>query len=289
MVSFTTVVTAGLLASSSLALPHAHQKFHQKRSSSSSKRGAAYNDASLVSTLTSTGTVSWAYDWNDANDGTLPSGIEYVPMLWGSKMFDGWSSAVETALSSGSSYILGFNEPDMTSQADMSASDAATYYKQYITPYADRASLVTPAVTSSTDSGMGLEWMASFLEACTDCNATAMAVHWYGEAASDFKSFVEQAIETASNYSISSVWITEFGLSSGTDSEAASFIEEVVPWLDSQSAVGRYAYFYCADGYLCFFLLRLDGQRTRNFFLFHFLDLLDIPFPYPCMWWYTTT
>ncbi|PWY78214.1 hypothetical protein BO70DRAFT_363106 [Aspergillus heteromorphus CBS 117.55] len=282
MVSIKSLLTASALASAVLAIPHnanPHTHNHRssripsKRTSSSSssssggKRGAAYNTATSVKTLSSgssgNGTISWAYDWNMYDDGTLPSGIEYIPMLWGSKMFGTWFTAIEAALSSGSNYILGFNEPDASSQADMSPSTAASAYKNYITPYSGKAKLVTPAVTSSTTSGEGLSWMKSFLSECSSCDLSVLAVHWYGDSASEFKEFVTEAIQVASDYDLEETWITEFALTSdmsagGDTSAGAKFLDEVIPWLDAESGVGRYAYFMCADGYL------LDGESLSD-------------------------
>ncbi|KAI2679737.1 CAZyme family GH128 [Penicillium psychrosexuale] len=248
MVSFTKLFTAGLVATSAMAAP-----MHAKRSSG--KRGAAYNDVSTVSALANAGTISWAYNWAGDLSGSLPSGVEFVPMLWGQNMFGGWATAIQTALSSGSTYILGFNEPDMTSQANMSPSDAASYYQTYITPWSGQAKLISPAVTSSTTAGMGLDWFESFIGSCTSCGITGLAVHWYGDTADDFKSFVTQAASAASSNNLSELWITEFALNADVNGSAdpaatAAFLNEVIPWLDQQSAVTRYSYFMCAENYL---------------------------------------
>ncbi|KAJ5627390.1 CAZyme family GH128 [Penicillium herquei] len=255
MVSFTNLFTAGLMATTALAMPHhMHRDVHPIHKRSSTKRGAAYNDVSTVSALSNTGTVTWAYNWA-FSDSDLPSGVDYVPMLWGAKFFGGWLTAIESALSSGSNYILGFNEPDMASQADMSPSTAAGYYQQYITPYSGSAKLISPAVTSSTDTGKGLSWFEEFMTDCSSCNITGLAVHWYGDSVDDFKSFVQQAVSTASTYNIEEVWVTEFALNADasgvTDqSTAADFVNEAIEWMDSQANVTRYSYFMCADNYL---------------------------------------
>lgn len=249
MVSFTKLFTAGLVATSAMAAPM------QAKRSTSGKRGAAYNDVTTVSALTSGGTVSWAYNWAGSLSGSLPSNIEFVPMLWGPKMFGGWVTAIETALSSGSTYILGFNEPDMASQANMSPTDAASYYQTYITPWSDKAKLISPAVTSSTETGVGLDWFDSFIGSCSSCGISGLAVHWYGDTADDFKTFVTKAVAMASKHSLSEVWITEFALNAdvngATDTATtAAFLDEVLPWLDAQTGVARYSYFMCAENYL---------------------------------------
>jgi hypothetical protein len=249
MVSFTKLFTAGLVATSAIAAPV------QVKRTSSSKRGAAYNDISTVSALSNSGAVTWAYNWAGSLSGSLPSGVEFIPMLWGARDFGGWLGTVETVLSSGSNYILGFNEPDMSSQANMSPSDAASYYRQYITPFSGKAKLISPAVTSSTDAGLGLSWFDSFITQCSDCSISGLAVHWYGNTADEFKSFVTQAINTASSHNLEELWITEFALSADVNGSAdlattTAFLNEVIPWLESQTGVTRYSYFMCAENYL---------------------------------------
>ncbi|KXG50940.1 Glycoside hydrolase, superfamily [Penicillium griseofulvum] len=249
MVSFTKLFTAGLVATSAIAAPL------QAKRDTSSKRGAAYNDVTTVSALTSGGSISWAYNWAGSLSGLLPQNVEFVPMLWGPKMFGGWVTAIETALSSGSTYILGFNEPDMPSQANMSPSDAANYYMTYITPWSGKAKLISPAVTSSTQAGFGLDWFESFIGSCSGCGISGLAVHWYGDDADNFKTFVTNAVDTASKHGLSEVWITEFALNadiggSSNTANTAAFLSEVIPWLDSQPGVTRYSYFMCAENYL---------------------------------------
>ncbi|KAL4810874.1 hypothetical protein BDV18DRAFT_128157 [Aspergillus unguis] len=256
MVSFKYLSTA-LLAASALAAPHGHSHSHSRaaKRQTTSKRGAAYNDASTVESLASSGTVSWAYDWNMYTMGDLPSSVEFVPMLWGSKMFTGWFAAIQTLLNSGNQYILGFNEPDMSSQASMTASDAAKYYKEYITTFSGQSKLISPSVTNGNGADEGLNWMKSFLDECSDCGLTGMAVHWYGETADDFKTFVGQATDLAAQYNLEETWVTEFALSSdisgtGSSTSSADFLDEVLPWLDQQTSVTRYAYYMCSDGHL---------------------------------------
>jgi hypothetical protein len=248
MVSFSHLFVAATMATTALAAPHrAHEFFHKKRATSS-KMGAAYNDASVIATLTG---AAWAYDWNYSPDGTVPEGVEYCPMLWGSKMFNGWQSAVQTAIAGGSKCILGFNEPDLPAQANMAPVDAMNAYKQYITPFKDQATLVTPAVTNSGSAGQGLDWMDKYLTACAGtCGQTAMAIHWYGPAdINSFQQYVNQAIALARKHGIFKVWMTEFAATTDAASQA-QFLQQAIPWLNSQDAVERYAYFMAGDGTL---------------------------------------
>lgn len=255
MVAFTQLFTSALLATTAFAVPTGMQK------RSSSKRGAAYNDASTVGPLATTRKVTWAYNWAASPFQLLPPGVEYVPMLWGAKDFGGWASSIQTALSSGSRYILGFNEPDMSWQAAMSPTDAANSYMSYITPYAGQAKLISPAVSSTDAPGMGLSWLQSFMSQCSSCGISGLAVHWYGDSGDQFISFVQEAISTAESYGLSEVWVTEFALNSdvngsGNPAATSAFMKQVLPWLDSQTMVSRYSYFMCAQNYL------LSGNGT---------------------------
>lgn len=252
MVSLKNLFLSATLAVSAIAAPH---NLHEERGLSlgSSKRGAAYNDISLVKALLEGGSVGWAYNWDSKPSGILPPGVKYVPMLWGTKKLDTWTQDVEQALSSGSNMIFGFNEPDNGGQSQMSVSDAVSLYKQHITPYGNRATLVTPAVTSAEQPGKGLDWMKNFIDSCPDCGASIMAVHWYGNDAGEFKKFVNQAVDLAHQKGLKEVWVSEFALND--ISQAVPFLTQVLPWLDQKEGVGGYAYFYCASGYL------LDGTN----------------------------
>lgn len=221
----------------------------------SCKRGAAYNNASTVSALRGATPATWAYSWSIFDNGVLPDGVEFVPMVWGPQTQDEWRLAIERALDTGSRHLLGFNEPDLSSQASLSPDDAARHYRQLLTPFSDQATLVSPAVTNGNGPALGLNWMQSFLRQCAGCNISALAVHWYGDTATDFKRYVTQALGLAGQYGLQSVWVTEFALNSDLRDQRSSpasekFLQEVLPWLDAEAGVGRYAYFMCGEDYL---------------------------------------
>lgn len=219
---------------------------------SGDKRGLAYNEASFLSAFTGSLT-NWCYNWGSTPGGDVPSNLEYVPMLWSdTDSFTGdWDSAVSTAKSSGSSHLLSFNEPDLSSQSNIAYGQAASSYMTYMQPYAGSFKLGAPAVTNgAADSGMGLGYLSSFISSCKDlgCTIDFVPIHWYNDASQvdDFKNHVTQAYTAGGNRPI---WITEIGASGSTDAQQ-SFLEQVIPWLDSQDFVERYAYFMVSDGSL---------------------------------------
>lgn len=213
---------------------------------SGSKRGVAYNTASLLSGFSGS-QVSWAYNWGDTPSGL--TGFEYVPMLWGlGSHLNGWTAAATAAIAAGSTAILTFNEPDLSSQSNLDYQTAAQGFMDNVQQFAGKALLGAPAVTNG-GAPMGLTYMENFLGACKTlgCTIDFVCIHWYnGGTADDFKTYVQNAYTQSGNLP---VWITEFQ-APGDTAEQIAFLQEVIPWLDSQSFVQKYAYFMASDGIL---------------------------------------
>lgn len=228
-------------------------------SSGTSKRGAAYNDASLVSILLGTNSkLSWGYNWGQVSD-DLSSDLEYVPMLWGNKndFFSTWSANAKAAIASGSKYVLSFNEPDNSGQANMDAATAASYHQQYMNPLASEAKIGAPSVTNSNTAGESLDWLESWISACGgSCDFDFCPVHWYNTidaGADDLFDFVTRASATCG--SDKTVWLTEFAPNVGSPSQdqISEFLTTVQDAFDNNSTFSfleRYSYFYVADGML---------------------------------------
>lgn len=110
-------------------------------------------------------------------------------------------------------------------------------------PFAKQARLGAPAVTNGPAPG-GLTYLSNFISSCTDCNIAFCPIHWYDSATNVayFKSYVGDAITACGNKPI---WITEFGASGSAD-QVATFLDTVLPWLDANAMVERYAYFMTA-------------------------------------------
>ncbi|EIM83901.1 uncharacterized protein STEHIDRAFT_100928 [Stereum hirsutum FP-91666 SS1] len=131
--------------------------------------------------------------------------------------------------------VFTLNEPDMNS---ISASDAASWYIEYISPLTIKKAL--PAVTSSTTSGEGLSWLSAMISACESaCDADYINLHWYGSSFTDFQSYIENAISEFPDYE---VVITEFALTnpSGGESDQLAFFSEAFAWLDTIDTVVFY-------------------------------------------------
>ena len=234
-----------------------------KSTSSGGKRGLAYNPTSPdLSIFEGFSEITWGYNWDSAPAG-LPSQFQYVPTLFStaSDHTTQWAANVQAATSgSGTSYLMSFNEPDQPApQADMPVGVAVAAWNQYMAPYAsDNVKLGSPSVSngvgtnSATGQPMGLDWLTPFLQQCSGCPISFVPVHWYGcgggcdvqNDISAFKTDIGNVITAAGGLP---VWITEFATNSG---DPTTFMNEVLPWLDSEPGVERYAYFMVEDGVL---------------------------------------
>lgn len=189
----------------------------------------------------------------------MPSGWEFYANIWGSGGIENLASKL-----SGSPKLIGFNEPDSTTQANIGVSEAISLYQQYLTPLKSAgkiSELGTPAVTNSQNAGEGLNYLSSFVSGCTGCDLDFAVVHWYAESLDDFKNHVTQAhqmtglpvnvAEFAYTYAeclpyISTVADSSRSWNSANEpsaDEVMTFMTSAIAWLDAQSFVSAYAWF----------------------------------------------
>ncbi|GAA5854058.1 hypothetical protein JCM9279_004366 [Rhodotorula babjevae] len=234
----------GSSSSSPAAAPSASHSPSSSPSTSTSsngcKKGVGYNDAKYTTQLD----MCWVYDWSSAGGEGVKDGVMYVPMLWGPKQVDGWEENAKKALAAGATHVLGFNEPDLPEQANLSPSAASQLWKDHIEPLAGSAKLVSPAVTNGVklDNGtsMGVPWLVDFLAACDGCTINALALHWYDSAGNTayFTSYLEDSHKTLNK----PIWLTEY-MGTGTPAEQKTFLEFAVPYLEKQDWIERHAAF----------------------------------------------
>ncbi|KAK6331552.1 hypothetical protein TWF718_002101 [Orbilia javanica] len=138
-------------------------------------------------------------------------------------------------------YVLGFNEPDIPRKwggSDISPTEAATLWQQYIQPlYSQGIKLRTPGVSSSPD---GFTWMSSFFKACSGCIFDLLCIHHYGRPASSLKAHIERYHKL---YPPLPIWLTEFADSKDTLNNTKQYISQALSQLDTTPYLERYSYF----------------------------------------------
>ena len=153
------------------------------------KRGLAYNSSSPdLNIFNSYSDIGWGLDWSSAR-AQLPSKYMFVPQLW-SDAPDHTGTWINDVNSANPSYVLSFNEPDITSQAHMPVSQAVSSHVQWMNPRANGGAVKIGSVSvsngvkaSPSDSPMGLEYLGDFLTQCSQatpapCIVDFASVHW---------------------------------------------------------------------------------------------------------------
>lgn len=217
---------------------------------SGTKRGLAYNDASLCKSMS--GSYGFAYNWGQTESASL--GTNFIPMMHkpSDSTAAAWLANVDTAVKAGSTAVMGFNEPDYSGQANLTPEAACTAWTEYMNPIASSHSDVTiigPSVTNGA-APLGLDWLSRFHTACPGAVVHATNIHFYDIPSDDTITRFKTQIETAAAEYNKPVWVTEFGLNSGsaTDAQAASFLKQAMEYMDGSDLVQGYSYFMVADG-----------------------------------------
>ena len=191
--------------------------------------------------------VTWYYDWGveppAVSQGQL-SGIEWVPMAWNAP-----ANLTDFAnrIPAGSIYLLGFNEPNFISQANMTPEQAAAAWPGLEQIAADKGlKLVSPAVNWCGDCVAGvtndpMDWLDKFFAACPGCKVDYIAIHSYAP----FPEALQDYIDRFRKYG-KPLWITEFAPWDPPKPDYEGVIKymmEAIPILENDPAVFRYSWF----------------------------------------------
>jgi len=238
------------------------------------KRGVAYGHHSQADMAALSAGVSFWYNWAFVPDEDLADGsyfdleVEYVPMIWGANVN---LDAANRDIPAGAHSLLGFNEPNFGSQANMSAHAAADLWPE-LEDIADARGLdlVSPAVNfcggdcQNTDP---FDYLDDFFAACDGCRVDAIAMHIYVGCNPDGDNHAEWLINHVETYKTRfalPLWLTEFACDSAqNETEQLGFLEDAVEYLENEPRIARYAWFAGrADNVPHVDLLGADGELT---------------------------
>jgi RNA polymerase sigma factor (sigma-70 family) len=214
---------------------------------SSQRKGVStWNAVGVSRDLTESG-ASWYYNWGATPGGiTTPAGVSFVPMIWGASNV---TAATLDQVKSEGNVLLGFNEPDLGSQANMTVTQALDLWPQL---ESTGMTLGSPAVSSGAATPGG--WLDQFMTGAKarGYRVNFITVHWYGgdfstgPAVQQLGSYL-QAIY--SRYHLP-IWVTEFALTNygatvtfPTEAQQAAFMTAAASMLDGLPYVQRYAWF----------------------------------------------
>jgi RNA polymerase sigma factor (sigma-70 family) len=190
--------------------------------------------------------ASWYYTWSATPGVPGPPGTPFVPMIWGAA--DVTTSTLSQVKQEGP-YLLGFNEPDMASQSNMTPAQALSLWPQLM---ATGMQLGSPAVADDGATPGG--WLDQFMSGATarGYRVNFITLHWYGSdfatgaAVSQLQSYL-QAVYARYHLPI---WLTEFALANfggspttPTQQQQAAFLTAATEMLQRLPFVQRYAWF----------------------------------------------
>lgn len=192
--------------------------------------GLTYGVCDDMKTLRAT----WYYSWRPRSYSCAET---FYPMIWG--RFD------EVPDVDNSDYLLGFNEPDRSNQANITPTDAARLWRQIELRYPDRR-LVSPAPSQTN-----LNWLVQFRDAYIAAydrppRLDALAAHCYSADAEPCIALLGWYKHSAMGWGIGEIWLTEFAVvaqPSRAFNDTAIEIRELLTWLENEKMVTRYAWF----------------------------------------------
>lgn len=219
----------------------------------SDKRGLAYGNNSGQDLSALSKGVTWWYNWFHQPEAAAINvyqnyGFDYVPMAWNGA-FNKEAMRTFLAAHPNVKYILGWNEPNFKSQANMTPSQAAALWPD-IEDLADEFNLeiVSPAVnycdvcveengTTYTDP---VKYLDDFFTACVGCRVDHIAIHCYMGNVSALQWYVGLFKKYKKP-----IWLTEFANweNNPTLQQQKNFLVGAVDYLENDADVFRYAWF----------------------------------------------
>lgn len=220
---------------------------HVRQVNDTSKAGMAWANSNAVSIrqYEVTGKVSWYYTWSS---NPVTADLEFVPLLWGTKTLDQFSLTIQPTLSQTRPIItavLGMNEPDQTSQSNLTALEGAQMWKSYLEPLrVNGVRLGSPAISSAP---AGKTWLQDFFTVCAgNCTVDFIALNWYGVNATQFIQYLYDLHGTFQK----PLWVTEWACQNYvnvqqqcSENEIVHFMNETQSFMDGADFVERYAWF----------------------------------------------
>lgn len=196
--------------------------------------------------------VGWYYNWgNTCPDPSILArlaeyGIDFLPMIWNASY-----SADEIrryALANpDAEYLLAFNEPNLTDQANMTPAVAASHWSGVKAAAANSGlKLISPALNYGTLAGYSdpIVWLDEFL-ACDGVSADdfeALALHCYMPNVSALRSYVRRFDKYGKP-----VFMTEFchanGIITNNEYSQRTYMCDVLNYMECDPSIEAYSWF----------------------------------------------
>ncbi|WBB73650.1 sigma-70 family RNA polymerase sigma factor [Micromonospora sp. WMMD1128] len=215
---------------------------------SSTRKGVGVWNFAGVSQALANSKAGWYYTWGTQHPGiSTPRGATFVPMI---RSAENVNAADLARARSAGPYLLGFNEPDLPEQANMTVEQALDLWPRLM---ATGSKLSSPAVAWGGADPQG--WLDRFMAGAEarGHRVDFIALHWYG---ADFTTAaavnqLRQYLQAVYQRYRKPIWLTEFALiryDGGRQifpgqAQQAAFLSAATAMLGQLPYVQRYAWF----------------------------------------------
>lgn len=215
----------------------------------SAKRGVSFNFQFAEDVALLGKGVSWSYNWGPAQGGAsivesmVAHDMRFYPMAWNGSFNDGQIRAWKQAHPE-TEYILAFNEPNLTDQANMTPQKAAEHWPRLVALAKELdMKLIAPAMNYGTLANYHdpIKWLDEFFSIVPIEDVDGIAIHCYMASPAALKSYVQRFYK----YDLP-IWLTEFCAweeSVGSAKAQARFMSQCLGYLESDPNVAGYAWF----------------------------------------------
>ncbi|KAF2847357.1 glycoside hydrolase family 128 protein [Plenodomus tracheiphilus IPT5] len=197
--------------------------------------------------------ISWLFNWELWVPPGLPPSMEWVPTIRTAAQIPDLVPFLTDITSNQNikiSHLLGFNEPEIPSQANLSVDEAVRLWRQHVLPAKSRFGVRLGSPGMSSDMSLSTPWLdAFFAQLGEDHGVDFLVLHWYGTSFAAMRRFLQDMQE---RYRLP-VWLNEFACTdmggAGVGEEGVrGFMREAVRWLEGCAWVERYAWFGNGQG-----------------------------------------
>lgn len=225
--------------------PSFYPEQQQKRSE---KRGVSYGFQIIEDTKLLSPGISWFYNWAPdvspvLDESALSESLEFFPMAWNGN-FDSNRIRAYKKSHPNCNYILAFNEPNLTDQANMTPQQAADQWAP-LKALADELGMkiISPAMNYGTLAGYGdpIVWLDEFFSLIPLSDVDGIAIHCYMSNPGALASYVKRFYKYNKP-----IWLTEFcAWERNVTSVQAQmkFMSDALNYLESDPKVEKYAWF----------------------------------------------
>ena len=195
------------------------------------------------------GKISWCGNWEMWKPQGLPQTLQYIPQVRTAKEADQIGGYLSGYHADGSLHgFVGFNEPDISSQADMSVETAVDFWSKHVLPAKKNIpsfTLGSPAISNGPN---GIPWLKDFIHrlgGIEKASIDVIVIHYYSPNVEHFKQYVQEVYNTFGK----PLWINEFACTTfnpsaaPSEDEVARFMKEALRFLEEAPFVERYAWF----------------------------------------------